>query len=444
MTVGLRSRLLLDTFGVEDLSDIDVAAIDALVASGVEETELLEFKRDLYGGSDSDKREFATDVAALANRAGGLMIIGVAEGDGAAIAAEGVAAGEPEVLRLRQIMASLVAPLPRADIWTVSDSSKSFLLIAVQATPAAPFAVVVGDGFRFPVRHGTTTRYLAEHEVAAAYLNRGRSIAVARESAIKAEAAAIKDLDVEKAWLLVSLTPESPGDRVLDHAEYVRTSRRLMGGSPLVIGLWPANFYAVQVGPGRFRALGTPRDERHRREEYVLVDYYRDGSGVMALRLPDLNERHRAMDPGLPCLVIDEQISLGIVSGVRHLAAAARDLASCGGQALVRVRLHAERPLQIGHTRGFGDPRGYVARTGDDLGEATAELGGLLEGSDIVGLTANLADELGQCFGVTEMGQFDRSGRVRRKYWSADVQAHVRSWAEGAGITVTDDVLPQA
>jgi predicted HTH transcriptional regulator len=41
----------------------------------------LEFKGELYGGNDRAKRDLAGDVAALANTAGGVLLLGVTEDD---------------------------------------------------------------------------------------------------------------------------------------------------------------------------------------------------------------------------------------------------------------------------------------------------------------------------------------------------------------------------
>lgn len=51
---------------------------DKEVAEGV----LVDYKRDLYGGSDLEKKEFLKDVSSFANTAGGHLIIGTSEAGG--------------------------------------------------------------------------------------------------------------------------------------------------------------------------------------------------------------------------------------------------------------------------------------------------------------------------------------------------------------------------
>jgi predicted HTH transcriptional regulator len=67
----------------------------------------LDYKRDHYGRTDTDRRKLAGDVAALANTAGGVILIGLEEGDQAcAIGAPRVELADAEVARMRQFVAS--------------------------------------------------------------------------------------------------------------------------------------------------------------------------------------------------------------------------------------------------------------------------------------------------------------------------------------------------
>ena len=51
--------------------------IRALVDNGVAESQVVEYKRELPGSADADKREFLADVSAFANTAGGCILYGV-------------------------------------------------------------------------------------------------------------------------------------------------------------------------------------------------------------------------------------------------------------------------------------------------------------------------------------------------------------------------------
>lgn len=96
-----------------------------LISNQVAEAFDLDFKSEMYGSSDRDKRDAVTDVAALANTAGGLIIGGIAEDDQArAAAAPGVALSDADERRIRQIIASQVVPMPVIDVIHVEDPAR--------------------------------------------------------------------------------------------------------------------------------------------------------------------------------------------------------------------------------------------------------------------------------------------------------------------------------
>lgn len=53
--------------------------IDALVANGVTEGRAIEYKEELPGGKDDERREFYADVSSLANAGGGDLVLGIEE-----------------------------------------------------------------------------------------------------------------------------------------------------------------------------------------------------------------------------------------------------------------------------------------------------------------------------------------------------------------------------
>jgi len=57
---------------------------------------------------------------------------------------------------------------------------------------------------------------------------------------------------------------------------------------------------------------------------------------------------------------------------------------------------------------------------------------------ELITASALLADEIGQAFGIPEMGQLSRGGKVRRLYWSGP---QIVTWAEQNGIEVTDETI---
>ncbi len=75
---ALRSRRRDALLGVS-LDAAEYGHFEALVSAQVSESFDLDFKAGLYGSAEKGKHDLAADVAALANTAGGFLILGIAE-----------------------------------------------------------------------------------------------------------------------------------------------------------------------------------------------------------------------------------------------------------------------------------------------------------------------------------------------------------------------------
>ncbi len=444
--VALRSRRLQTLLGAA-LDDLQYHHIEALVTNHVGEAFDLDFKETLYGNGDRDRRDLATDVAALANTAGGLLILGVAEDSQAtASAAPGVALSDDEIRRILQIVASLVAPLPVFDLLPIPKpgaDSHGFLVVAVARGAAAPHAVIVNQGFRYPRRNGTTTRYLAEPELASAYRERfaGAQRQAARIEQIEYQAKPRLD-GAGPPWAMVSLVPDLPGDVPIS-GEVFSTFRQEITHLPdTATPLAGTRFYRASVGQRRLLADSTLDNSPLAKS--CSLELHSDGSGVCSFCLPDIARNEPAPDSGEPVLhrVQDENLVIALISALLLLAQHARDRAAAGGNALVHAQIFpisGERPVGLGHTRqyGFLDVLGTRALTSPPpAAEAAGELDLLAEpGPALISATAILVNEIGQAFGVPEMGQLTPEGQVRHRYWR---NPPFVTWAEHHGIEVTD------
>lgn len=63
------------------LSDLQEQHLQRLVDDKVQERDTVEYKRDMYGKLDSDKREMLKDITSIANHRGGYLLIGIDEDD---------------------------------------------------------------------------------------------------------------------------------------------------------------------------------------------------------------------------------------------------------------------------------------------------------------------------------------------------------------------------
>ena len=134
------------------LSQVTVADLKELVDSAVSEGLRLEFKRDLPGSSDADKREFLADVSAFANSAGGDLLLGVAEDSGRAARLVGIDADmDQEVLRLTSILRMGVEPrLPALEMRPIRlEEGTHVLVIRVRRSWLLPHMVTFKGLSRF-------------------------------------------------------------------------------------------------------------------------------------------------------------------------------------------------------------------------------------------------------------------------------------------------------
>lgn len=174
--------------------------------------------------------------------------------------------------------------------------------------------------------------------------------------------------------------------------------------------------------------------------EHVSLDLHSDGAGVWAAQLNDVN---RDQDPEMPAewTVSDELVTLAALSGILRLAQHARDTTGAGGNAEIRAALLPAdgASVRVGHTQfGFAESRGRVAVSGEVV---NAEVGGALEslavpGRALIATAAVLVDEVGQSFGIPQMGLVTRDGEIRGHSWSTSFYGDLTRWAQQHAIPI--------
>ncbi|MFD4413483.1 helix-turn-helix domain-containing protein [Streptomyces sp. NPDC058476] len=156
----------------DDLTEADLQrAVENHIPEGVD----LDWKKDFYKGTEAGKKELAKDVSAMANTAGGMVVIGVDDGDqdhARALAPFDPVQGHGEEW-IRSVLANWIQPVvPNVGVRPVKSASevgKIYWVLTVPPSTQAPHAVAAPGNdyhFRVHVRHGTTTRTLAESEIA--------------------------------------------------------------------------------------------------------------------------------------------------------------------------------------------------------------------------------------------------------------------------------------
>ncbi|WP_345529458.1 ATP-binding protein [Nocardioides endophyticus] len=443
-----RSRRLEALFGTT-LATLTADHIALLVDSAVGEEFDLDFKGSLYGRSDADRRALASDVAALANTAGGMLIVGVQEDSRArASSAPGVVLSDGEASRMRQIVASLVAPLPAFDISLIpknDDEQTGFFVVCVPPSPSAPHAVLINDGLRFPKRNGSTTRYLSEPEVAFAYRSRFSSAGQQQDRRCEVESQALTRLRRDRPWVVVTLVPDVAGDLALTTESVHRFRESILNQEAWSVTPMSVRFQRADVGWRRLRADGSTSEDASRAQSsrWVSIELHADGCGSYALQVPDLRERSQSV-PEIrheATLINDESLVAAVLTGLTRLGRHAEDAAASGG-CIVGTRVLSEdlkSGVAIGHVR-----RGFAQSRSTNVVPSIAAIGAAAlddlanPGPDLVRLAARMCDELAQGAGIPELGQLSTEGEVRHRYWSHQAWPMVEAWAASHAIPVNE------
>lgn len=152
----------------KNFDDLDGVAIQSLADNGAPESVNLEFKRESYGRSDSDKKELLKDISALANTLGGHIVIGIDEEGGAAtsivpLAEVGV---DQELQRLESIARTGIEPtviglrMRRIDV-----NDGCVILIQVPRSFNPPHRVILKNSNRYYARNSTEAHELSLEEL---------------------------------------------------------------------------------------------------------------------------------------------------------------------------------------------------------------------------------------------------------------------------------------
>lgn len=163
--------------------DVTKADIDGLIANGTIESKTLEYKQELPGNLDADKKEFLADVSSFGNASGGDIVYGIK----AAVDADGKKTGAPEAvqaitdftaddakLRLEETIRNGIDPRLRVQIKEIAgwgtDGEGFVVLLRIPKSFALPHMVTFKGTSRFLSRNSAGKYQLDVHEIRSAYL----------------------------------------------------------------------------------------------------------------------------------------------------------------------------------------------------------------------------------------------------------------------------------
>ena len=431
----------------KQVTQVDAGDLAALIAGSAREDADLDFKEQVYGTTDADKRDLAGDVAAMANTVGGVIVVGVREEDGAASKETPVPLTENEELRMRQVVTSLVAPVPRFTVVRVPEAPNAeigFYLIAVPRSADSPHAVRVGDALRYPRRDGPRTRLLSESEVADAYRNR---FSEAGEQTQRLEQIANEGQNAlelnETVWFGIGLVPLSPGSLEI-------RQRTIRDAQANWIGPWAQNqgFGSAVFHSGAFDVSAGVRrviiSAGRNRGEWVSrwghAELYQNGSGYAAVPLWRVTS-----DSPDEVRINDEHLVSSALSATGMLVDHATRRCGAFGDAIAisRIVTAGTRWCSLAHWR-FGYLADYHGgRRLHSFPESRHQisLDDCQTGNGLVLATRMVLTELIQAVGTAEVLQISPNGELRRPYFVHERLPAVEAWAKANGVVLIDSKI---
>ena len=429
-----------------------VTSADLQKLVSVSESDQFDAKGEMWGGSDSEKREFAKDVAALANHTGGLIVVGAQEDQDSKVA-------QVESCELRddewisKVLANNLAPyLGGVVVDRIDDSNnpgKGWLLVSVPRSPDGPHGVMINEGFRFPKRDGTTTRWLSITELRDAFAAQvRRSTHDDEQLELMLELVRRYPLSDRCPPILleVSATPSFAGDLSIS-AETVRTTfdwyEQIRESVPRT-ALPPIRSSDTQVGLHRL-IVGQVVGEDSGDSWYSLVsELHTDGDTALRLAIPSFDRDDESESPSQ---ILHEYLPSRLIAVLALCSAHARR-AGAGGDLSLRMEISHRQTSIILAKEGYGGTypeEGSRSLLEVPVIEVTVPVLPPLSadsGSIYVEAVALLLDRLANAFGLPESRLTSRDGsflgyNFEKGPGSERVRDHgeaLKEWASKSGV----------
>lgn len=410
----------------------------------------LDFKANTYEMMDAARREFADDVASMANARGGVIMIGVLAADGMATGIAGAALSEREELRMHQIVADLIAPSLKIQVRRLGrqgDPDLGCYLVAMVRSALAPHAVRHGESLRFCRRDGPRRRNLSESEVADAYRNRFQEAASRIERLATVHTEGLKACNLDDAvWLALTLVPVVPGGISLSH--------RSLQEFGILAGAYAA---MSSIGDGPFRnhgwrlvttgvrrvVIGDDWNRSSRSASGTYAELHLDGSAFVAA---PVWRGQRGESP-----MLHDEVLVVTMAGLFTVAG---DFAAgkCGarGECLVRAALVRGSGPQTSESALVRLGRFVpIKETVDEWGSAhpvvdvpssdhTIDLDAAVASPcDRMIVMRMLLADVFQAFGLPEVPQISNEGHLRPRYW----RTCLNDWSESLRVPRSNEVI---
>ncbi|MEU5976359.1 ATP-binding protein [Streptomyces sp. NPDC047315] len=406
----------------------------------------LDFKGEQYRKGSEAAGELAKDVAALANAAGGTLILGLREDRATSIPAH--ANPEPLTDRLRksyrETLILRLDPPVDCDIHFIAENPAAaalvgLVVISVPPSARGPHAVVgttdLRDGtLRFPYRNDNHTAHMNLTQIKRA-ITAATSLVSAREEVL---AAAHEDVAKDGRFLpgpriTLTVTPDLPGAFPVDKKSYGEVRGELADVELPLHG--HKVFQSFGVGPRRFIASAGESRSRH------VAHFHHDGTAAWVTEGPVVSAFPYSGSTHELCMSWHSDfIVLKTLVMMQHLVHHAVNRAGASGTATMLMGLVGGPPAcGLASDRGGG-----VFEVVSPLekysagGRAGLLLNAAEGGSALVQGAAVLLADCYQHFGVVEAEQLTLDGQINLGAWGPRSRDAVAAWAEGVGVEVLD------
>lgn len=265
--------------------------LDAAVAAGLSETDDLDWKSELPPMKGLSQTDFPKDIAAMANRAGGVIVFGVRETQKAATGR--VDTGNLDEAFERALRSAAITaispPVFGLNVYRLGPEGSRAVVIEVPASVDGPHLIYRNEYFGAPIRNDADTVWMKERQIEAMYRARfdERRHAAEALNALYSEVSAGRDVD-KRAWLIAVGHPRIPriGDRLTrdEVRSVLETSRGLVlryAGRAGIHPLESVDHLNPRPGLRRWVVVNTATSESSRwKESWVSVHH--DGSAALA------------------------------------------------------------------------------------------------------------------------------------------------------------------
>ena len=220
------------------LEEVVYSDIEGIISSELREGKTVDYKRDLPGNSENEKKEFLYDVASFANTVGGDLIIGLEEENGLPSKVTPVTPEnlDKEIQRIDSILMSGIEPRIRYHMRAIPHPNSGYVLILrIERNGLAPHRVIYKASDKFYARNSAGKYPLDVAELRDAFLlgasaaDRIREFRVGRLASIAAGEGPV--LSEGDPIIVIHLIPlhAFTSQRELDISKYYRTLIRPIG-----------------------------------------------------------------------------------------------------------------------------------------------------------------------------------------------------------------------